>query len=778
MDGKVIVIVWFGFGSRGELDTWTVSVLVLQTVYCKCSQHSLPKQTLLVNLSPSKAFHTKEVMSEFIYPNTTPIILLDCQNAFKDLTEKEKLYAHYLSRASWYGGLIDLVQKSPESPLIFSLLHRLFLTDSVKDLKETALHKCGFSEEEFLAFLIYVCGFFCNYGNYKSFGDSKFIPDLSKEKFEKLMFSTKFAAKFPEKLKQLLSKCLDKMFSLKEEERHLGFPPNATTTYFSKNITKEDLEAVNKFFKKQNIEAFNSRLFKTTDETGRSCFEIRLASVLQTDCKEEKDILGFNTENGHNFVVTRGDYSKLLKHVNDNLTLAKDHADNENETNMIEKYIESFKTGSQQAHKDGSRYWIKNKGPIVENYIGFIETYKDPDGMRGEFEGLVAVVNKKMSAKFGILVKSAESFISLLPWPSAYEKDVFLQPDFTSLYVLTYASSTVFSGINIPNYDDIRQSEGFKNVALGNVLQVKRTEPPNYLNKSDVDMMMNYENPTFEVCLALHELLGHGSGKLFHKEANGSFNFDADKVLNFETNEKVSSWYEEGETYVSVFGAMGSAYEECRAEAVALYLCDLPDVLRIFGHENEKHDIIYTSWLLMALKGLEALDMFDPKSEKWLQAHAQARYVLLQVMLECGESFVKIEKVTGKDGKPDLLLSLDRNKIFSVGKAGIGKFLARLQLYKATADVTSASKMFDGYSKVKSEKKYPFLDYREIIMERRKPRRLFVQANTFIEDGKVKIKSYDSTPEGMVQSWVDRFQDTSVDDILEELWEKDKQYFV
>ena len=81
----------------------------------------------------------RDDFSQYIISREVDINLLNCGSAFSGLTEKEKLYAHYLCRASWEGSLICLLQTSPESPGIFLLLQNLFHAEPIEKLVERLL---------------------------------------------------------------------------------------------------------------------------------------------------------------------------------------------------------------------------------------------------------------------------------------------------------------------------------------------------------------------------------------------------------------------------------------------------------------------------------------------------------------------------------------------------------------------------------------------------------------------------------------------------------------
>ena len=108
-----------------------------------------------------------------------------------------------------------------------------------------------------------------------------------------------------------------------------------------------------------------------------------------------------------------------------------------------------FRTGSIDAHIKGSEHWVRDVGPVVESYIGFIETYVDPYGGRAEWEGFTAIVDKALSAKYEVLVNQAPELIKVLPWGPDFEVEVFRKPDFTALNIVTFATGGIPAGINV-----------------------------------------------------------------------------------------------------------------------------------------------------------------------------------------------------------------------------------------------------------------------------------------------------------------------------------------
>lgn len=134
----------------------------------------------------------------------------------------------------------------------------------------------------------------------------------------------------------------------------------------------------------------------------------------------------------------------------------------------------------------------------------------------------------------------AETLIEKLPWSADFEKDKFLKPDFTNLDIIAFACSGTPIGINIPNYDDIRMDFGFKNVNLGNVYPIPSKATVKFLPESDVDFLCKYANESLTLIVALHELLGHGTGKLYTLNDKGEPSNFSPETLNPFTKEPIN----------------------------------------------------------------------------------------------------------------------------------------------------------------------------------------------------------------------------------------------
>lgn len=118
--------------------------------------------------------------------------------------------------------------------------------------------------------------------------------------------------------------------------------------------------------------------------------------------------------------------------------------------------------------------------------------------------------------------------------------------------------------------------------------------------------------------LALHEMLGHGCGKLLQETAPGVFNFDrAAMLLNPLTKKPVDTWYGVGETPESAFADIATAYVECLAEGIGLYMMSVDGVLQTLAPDEDLNpdEVVYNAYLSIACMGLRALRSYDVQSQ-------------------------------------------------------------------------------------------------------------------------------------------------------------------
>ncbi|ESU36294.1 Dipeptidyl-peptidase III, partial [Giardia duodenalis] len=652
--------------------------------------------------------------SIFLMPNECPsrafTVNLKPSQSFAKLTERQQQYATFLSLATFAGAPVLFDQCSQHTRRIHTFLAEYLkihieAPDRGAALKtvETAV---GVDNRETLQYLHDYAGhFYFNCSEYLGLGDTKFIPRCTKESLEAMVKLLGESTHKGTGLVDAFYAARDGMYDTAPEQLSLGFHPAGCTAYYQPaDFSESEAKQINDLMTAKKMMHENSHVIRHD-----TWYEISLASV---EVAEKGEPIGVC--NGKEVHVTRGRGSAELAKACYWLKKARDFADNDSQRKMLDALVEHYRTGDCDLHKRYSEHWVQDKDVTVETYQGFVETYRDPSGVRAEYEAFVACVDPDVSKALHNLVERASEILPLLPYPRALERDKFIPPVYNAINIMVFPATGMPIGINIPNYDDVRTNTGFKNVSLLNVMQASSTSrtTTDYLPDDIVNDYMKYALMTLTINVALHELFGHGTTKLLQESdlQNGILN-----PLD-ENGGKLATCYKDGETYSSVFGAMSNAFEECKAETTSLHLCTSKVVHQIFQlSPDDAERLPYFSVYQMILSGVMGLIHYSPESKKWLQAHCQARYAILQACLKWAPETIEFPE-TG-DGIFKVVI---KKEAVPVILNAVNKLLLHIATYKASANYTDAQRFFSELTEVTDE----WVARRAILEKRRKPRML------------------------------------------------------
>ncbi|ESU45744.1 Dipeptidyl-peptidase III [Giardia duodenalis] len=645
-----------------------------------------------------------------ICPTNGPISNLEPSRSFSKLTERQKQYAAFLSLAAFAGAPVLFDQCSRHTRCIHAFLAEYLKVyieapdrQAVLQTVETAV---GVDDRETLQYLHDYAGhFYFNCSEYLGFGDTKIIPRCTKESLEAVIKLLGEATHKGTRLVDAFHAAKDGMYDTAPEQLSLGFHPAGCTAYYQPgDFSESEAKQINDLMTAKKMMHENSHVIRHD-----TWYEISLASVEVAGRGEPIGIC-----NGKDVCVTRGRGSAELAKVCNWLRKAREFADSDSQKKMLDALVEHYRTGDCDLHKRYSEHWVQDKDVVVETYQGFIETYRDPSGVRAEYEAFVACVDPDVSKALHNLVERAPEILPLLPYPRALERDEFIPPVYNAINILVFPATGMPIGINIPNYDDVRTNTGFKNVSLLNVMQASSTSrsTTDYLPSDVVDGYLKYAFITLTIGVALHELFGHGTTKLLQESdlQNG--------VLNplDESGGRLTTCYKDGETYSSVFGAMSNAFEECKAETTSLHLCTSKIVHQIFQLSPDTvEELPYFSIYQMILSGVVGLVHYSPENKKWLQAHCQARYAILQACLKWAPNSIEFPETD--DGIFKVVI---KRETVPVILNAVNKLLLHLATYKASANYFEAQRFFSELTEVTDE----WLARRAILEKRRKPRML------------------------------------------------------
>jgi dipeptidyl-peptidase-3 len=366
-----------------------------------------------------------------------------------------------------------------------------------------------------------------------------------------------------------------------------------------------------------------------------------------------------------------GLYGNAIDQIIGWLEKAKEVAENEAQGNALGLLIKYYQTGDLQVWDDYNVAWTAATEGNIDYINSFIEVYNDPLGYRGSYETVVQIKDFDMSEKMSVVSKNAQWFEDNSPLMKAHKKDSVVGVTYKVVNVAGEAGDASPStpiGVNLPNANWIRAAVGSKSVSLGNIIGA-------YANAGGSGRLKEFAHDEEEIALeeqygqladklhtALHEVIGHASGKL---------------------NPGVGETRETLKNYASTL-------EEGRADLVGLYyLYDTK--LQELGLVEDWEKVGKTAYDGYIRNGLVAQLIRLELGDEIEEAHMRNRQWVSAWAYEKGKADNVIEKVK-RNGKTFYNIN-DYNKLHEI----FGQLLRETQRIKSEGDFKAVEELVEGY---------------------------------------------------------------------------------
>jgi dipeptidyl-peptidase-3 len=362
--------------------------------------------------------------------------------------------------------------------------------------------------------------------------------------------------------------------------------------------------------------------------------------------------------------IPPGMYAPYLKKANEYLEKARAYAE-PGQDRVLADLIRFYQTGEPADWLRFGADWVRNN-PAVDFANGFIEVYRDARAAKGTSQSFVSITDQKLNQLMLKLAANAQYFEDHAPWASQYKKQG-VQPPLakaveTVIETGDFHVSTV--GDNLPNENEIREKYGSKSFLFtGSSRALQQATGSGPLEEfaaspEEIAVTRKYGEEASDLMTALHEVIGHGSGKLSPRLKGGS------------------------EAYLKEYF---STLEEARADLMALWNIVDPK-LRELGivSSPDVAKAMYYSSVRVALTQLYRI----PRGDTIEEDHQRNRQMIVNYLIDKTGAIRKIER----NGKTYLLLE-DFDKMHQ----GVGALLAELMRIKAEGDYAAIKALVDRY---------------------------------------------------------------------------------